>query len=113
VHSLVLCAAGISTGGRGISAIGGAPPPGPFGPGFTFCGVAACSYACAAEALLFKAVSGVVRLCRLSQLKQSENITRSVKRRLAGMLSQSKLALTGTDTPLIRKFTRSLPRKDS
>jgi hypothetical protein len=43
VHSPVLCAAGISTGGRGISANLGAPPPGPFGPGFTFCGVAACS----------------------------------------------------------------------
>jgi hypothetical protein len=43
VHSLVLCAAGVSTGGRGIIAILGVPPPGPFGPGFTFCGVAACS----------------------------------------------------------------------
>jgi hypothetical protein len=42
VHSLALCTAEISTGGRGISANLGAPPPGPLGPGFTFCGVAAC-----------------------------------------------------------------------
>jgi hypothetical protein len=44
----------------------------------------------------------------LSQLKQSGNITRRAKPRLGAMLSQSKLALTGTGVPLIRISARIL-----